>query len=89
MSYTKEMCLFLLENKNLIEGDSLTEYVEKMVFKAINTSISKRLGERTPWRTRFALVTEALTDSHYKMQVTNTLSSDLVNDYRFYLFTDI
>lgn len=54
MSYTKEMCLFLLENKHLIENESLTEYVEKTVFKAINTAISKRLGERTPWRTRFA-----------------------------------
>ena len=58
MSYTKEMCSYLLENKQLIEGESLTDYVEKMVFKTINTAISKRLGERTPWRTRFALVTE-------------------------------
>ena len=26
------------------------------MFKAINTAISKRLGERSPWRTRFGLV---------------------------------
>ncbi len=56
MNYTKEMCVFLLSNPQLIEEDSLTEHVEATVFKAINTAISKRLGERSPWRTRFGLV---------------------------------
>ena len=56
MSYSKEMCVFLLSNPQMIEEDSLTEYVEATVFKAINTAISKRLGERSPWRTRFGLV---------------------------------
>ena len=58
MNYTKEMCVFLLSNPQLIEEDSLTEHVEATVFKAINTAISKRLGERSPWRTRFGLVVE-------------------------------
>ena len=58
MSYSKEMCVFLLSNPQLIEEDSLTEHVEATVFKAINTAISKRLGERSPWRTRFGLVVE-------------------------------
>ena len=56
MSYSKEMCVFLLSNPQMVEEDSLTEYVEATVFKAINTAISKRLGERSPWRTRFGLV---------------------------------
>lgn len=56
MSYSKEMCVFLLSNPQMIEEDSLTEHVEATVFKAINTAISKRLGERSPWRTRFGLV---------------------------------
>ena len=34
MSYTKEMCLFLLENKNLIEGDSL-HYMEMCGMKTL------------------------------------------------------
>ena len=58
MNYTKEMCVFLLSNPQLIEEDSLTEHVEATVFKAINTAISKRLGDRSPWRTRFGLVVE-------------------------------
>ena len=58
MSYSKEMCVFLLSNPQLIEEDSLTEHVEATVFKAINATISKRLGERSPWRTRFGLVVE-------------------------------
>ena len=58
MSYSKEMCVFLLSNPQMIEEDSLTEHVEATVFKAINTAISKRLGERSPWRTRFGLVVE-------------------------------
>jgi len=58
MSYSKEMCVFLLSNPQLIEEDSLTEHVEATVFKAINAAISKRLGERSPWRTRFGLVVE-------------------------------
>ena len=56
MSYSKEMCVFLLSNPQMIEEDSLTEHVEATEFKAINTAISKRLGERSPWRTRFGLV---------------------------------
>ena len=56
MSYSKEMCVFLLSNPQLIEEDSLTEHVEATVFKAINAAISNRLGERSPWRTRFGLV---------------------------------
>lgn len=58
MNYTKEMCVFLLSNKELIEQESLTEHVEATVFKAINRAISNRLGERSPWRTRFGLVVE-------------------------------
>lgn len=58
MSYSKEMCVFLLSNPQMIEEDSLTEHVEATVFKAINTAISKRLGERSPWRTRLGLVLE-------------------------------
>lgn len=58
MSYSKEMCVFLLSNPQMIEEDSLTEHVEATVFKAINTAISKRLGDRSPWRTRFGLVVE-------------------------------
>ena len=58
MSYSKEMCVFLLSNPQMIEEDSLTEHVEATVFKAINTAISKRLGERSPWRTRLGLVVE-------------------------------
>lgn len=58
MSYSKEMCVFLLSNTQLIEEDSLTEHVEATVFKAINAAISNRLGERSPWRTRFGLVVE-------------------------------
>ena len=58
MSYSKEMCVFLLSNPQMIEEDSLTEHVEATVFKAINATISKRLGERSPWRTRFGLVVE-------------------------------
>ena len=46
----------MLSNPQMIEEDSLTEHVEATVFKAINTAISKRLGERSPWRTRFGLV---------------------------------
>ena len=60
MSYTKEMCVFLLSNPQLIEEDSLTEHVEATVFKAINRAISNRLGERSPWRTRFGLVVELI-----------------------------
>ena len=56
MSYSKEMCVFLLSNPQMVEEDSLTEYVEATVFKAINAAISNRLGERSPWRTRFGLV---------------------------------
>ena len=56
MSYSKEMCVFLLSNPQMIEEDSLTEHVEATVFKTMNTAISKRLGERSPWRTRFGLV---------------------------------
>jgi hypothetical protein len=52
------MCVFLLSNPQMIEEDSLTEHVEATVFKAINTAISKRLGDRSPWRTRFGLVVE-------------------------------
>ena len=44
MSYSKEMCVFLLSNPQMIEEDSLTEHVEATVFKAINTAISKRLA---------------------------------------------
>ena len=58
MNYTKEMCVFLLSNKELIEQESLTEHVEATVFKAINRAISNHLGERSPWRTRFGLVVE-------------------------------
>ena len=58
MSYSKKMCVFLLSNPQLIEEDSLTEHVEATVFKAINAAISNRLGERSPWRTRFGLVVE-------------------------------
>ena len=58
MSYSKEMCVFLLSNPQMIEEDSLTEHVEATVFKAINAAISNRLGERSPWRTRFGLVVE-------------------------------
>ena len=58
MSYSKEMCVFLLSNPQLIVVDSLTEHVEATVFKAINAAISNRLGERSPWRTRFGLVVE-------------------------------
>lgn len=54
--YTQEMCLFLLKNKDLIEGTSLVEQVEAVVFKAINKSIEKRIGPRTPWRTRYGHV---------------------------------
>ena len=46
----------MLSNPQMIEEDSLTEHVEATVFKAINMAISKRLGERSPWRTRFGLV---------------------------------
>ena len=56
MDYPKEMCLFLLQNKALIEKESLVEQVEKVVFKAINQTIEKRIGPRNPWRSRFALV---------------------------------
>ena len=56
MNYSKEKCVFLLSNPQLIEKDSLTEYVEATVFKAVNAAISNRLGERSPWRTRFGLV---------------------------------
>ena len=38
MSYSKEMCVFLLSNPQLIEEDSLTEHVEATVFKAINAA---------------------------------------------------
>ena len=58
MSYSKEMCVFLLSNPQMIEEDSLTEHVEATVFKAINTAISKRLGERSPWRTLLCIVVE-------------------------------
>lgn len=54
--YTQEMCLFLLKNKSLIEGTSLVEQVEAVVFKAINKVIEKRIGPRNPWRTRYGLV---------------------------------
>lgn len=56
MSYPKEMCLFLLQNKALIEKESLVEQVEVVVFKAINETIEKRIGPRNPWRARYALV---------------------------------
>lgn len=35
MSYTKEMCSYLRENKHLIEGESLTEYGEKRPLKLL------------------------------------------------------
>lgn len=54
--YSKEVCLYLLQNPELIEGDTLTDYVEYQVFKAINTGISKKIGS-APWRTRLGLVT--------------------------------
>ncbi len=56
MGYSNEMCLFMLSNKELIEEETLTDHVQTIIFRAINTAISKRLGERTPWRTRFGLV---------------------------------
>ncbi len=35
MSYTKEMCLYLLDNPGNIEAESLTESVERQVFQAM------------------------------------------------------
>ena len=52
MSYTKEMCLYLLDNPDNIEAESLTESVERQVFQAMNKAISMRVGDRTPWRGR-------------------------------------
>lgn len=57
MSYTKEMCLYLLDNPDNIEAESLTESVERQVFQAMNKAISMRVGDRTPWRGQYALVT--------------------------------
>lgn len=57
MSYTKEMCLCLLDNPDNIEAESLTESVERQVFQAMNKAISMRVGDRTPWRGQYALVT--------------------------------
>lgn len=57
MSYTKEMCLYLLDNPNNIEAESLTESVERQVFQAMNKAISMRVGDRTPWRGQYALAT--------------------------------
>lgn len=57
MDYPKEMCLFLINNKGLIEETSLVEQVENVVFRGINAAIEKKIGQRTPWRSRFALVT--------------------------------
>lgn len=50
MSYTKEMCLYLLDNPDSIEAESLTESVERQIFQAMNKAISMRVGDRTPWR---------------------------------------
>lgn len=57
MSYTKEMCLYLLDNPDTIEVESLTESVERQIFQAMNKAISMRVGDRTPWRGQYALVT--------------------------------
>lgn len=57
MAYPKEMCLHLLNNTDLIESQSLTEYVEVEVFKAINLVVARKLGDRTPWKKRLGLVT--------------------------------
>ena len=57
MSYTKEMCLYLLDHPDNIEAESLTESVERQVFQAMNKAISMRVGDRTPWRGQYALVT--------------------------------
>ena len=53
--YSKEMCLYLLQNPELIEQETLTDYFEYHVFKSINDGISRKLGT-SPWRSRFALV---------------------------------
>ena len=58
MSYTKEMCLYLLDNHDNIEAESLTESVERQVFQAMNKAISMRVGDRTPWRGQYALATD-------------------------------
>lgn len=39
MSYTKEMCLCLLDNPDNIEAESLTESVERQVFQAMKGHI--------------------------------------------------
>lgn len=57
MSYTKEMCLYLLDNPDNIEAESLTQCVKRQVFQAMNKAISMRVGDRTPWRGQYALVT--------------------------------
>lgn len=57
MSYTKEMCLYLLDNPDNIEAESLTESVERQIFQSMNNAISMRVGDRTPWRGQYALVT--------------------------------
>ena len=51
------MCLHLLKNPELIETESLTEHVEKIVFKHINGAVLRKIGERTPWKKRLGLVT--------------------------------
>lgn len=57
MSYTKEMCLYLLDNPDNIEAESLTESVERQIFQSMNNAISMRVGDRTPWRGQYARVT--------------------------------
>lgn len=57
MPYTKEMCQYLIEKNDNIEIESLTECVERQVFQAMNTAISTRIGDRTPWHGQYALVT--------------------------------
>lgn len=50
------MCLYLIDNPDNIEAESLTESVERQVFQAMNKAISMRVGDRTPWRGQYALV---------------------------------
>ena len=57
MLYPKEMCLFLLNNTDLIETQSLTDCVEEVIFKAINHTVSRKIWDRTPWKKRLGLVT--------------------------------
>ena len=55
MSFPKEWCQFIIKNKALLEG-GIVEPIEKVVFKAINARLEKRLRDIKGWKGKYDLV---------------------------------